>query len=127
MRRRSQRKSGYYKIQALKEGSSLYWNNESMSAITIPCQCCNGKGQKEICTEYAQTLEALGKFKRPASYAEIKARMIKDGLLVGTFDGTVIHKRVARLCSMGLVRKIGMRMPKKGEDGRRRAWLFERA
>ena len=96
-------------------------------AITIPCQCCGGKGQKEICEEYAQTLDTLGKFKRGATYTEIKERMIKDGLLTGTFEGTVIHKRVARLCSMGLVRKIGQRLPKRGEDGRRRAWLFARA
>ena len=95
-------------------------------AITIPCQCCKGKGQKEICEEYAQTLDALGKFKRPASYSEIKARMLKDGMLNGTFAGTVIHKRVARLCSMGLVRKVGQRLPKKNQDGRRRELLFER-
>jgi hypothetical protein len=95
-------------------------------AITIPCQCCNGKGQKELCSEYAQTLETLAKLKRPSSYSEIKARMIKDGLLTGTFENTIIHKRVSRLCSLGLVRKVGMRMPKKNQDGRRRAWLFER-
>lgn len=95
-------------------------------ATTVPCTACNGKGQRTICKEYAQTLETLAKFKRPATYDEIKNRMIKDGLLTGTFENTIVHKRVARLCSMGLVRKIGQRIPPNGQDQRRKAWLFEK-
>ena len=95
-------------------------------ATTVTCTACNGKGQRTICKEYAETLDTLGKFKRGATYDEIKRRMIKDGLLLGTFENTIIHKRVARLCSMGLVRKIGRRIPQKEQDQRRKAWLFEK-
>jgi hypothetical protein len=53
--------------------------------------------------------------------------MKKDRLLDGTFDVTVVHKRVARLCALGLVKKLKQQIPEKGEDQRRKAWVFERA
>jgi hypothetical protein len=97
-----------------------------MTPLLIPCPTCKGKGQRELCQEYQQTLDTLSKLGR-ATYGQIRQRMKKDGLLNGTFDVTIVHKRVARLCALGLVKKLKQQVPEKGDDQRRKAWVFERA
>lgn len=90
----------------------------------IPCPSCDGQGRRPIAPEYLSTLEVLGTLKR-ATCKKLKTVMKRKGLLTGTYEETVIHKRMARLERWGLVRKVERVGPKNGDDARQKSWMFE--
>lgn len=94
---------------------------------TIICPTCSGKGRKLLGKAYSETLTALENLGGSGSCEQIKDALKSSGLLNGSYENTVIHKRMSRLEGMGLVRKKARVEPKQVDsEATQKVWLYER-
>lgn len=94
-----------------------------MSDLSIPCSCCNGAGRRSLTPEFESTFKTLKKI-GPTSCGELTSRMKNAGLIPRDASVTLIYKRIDRMISAGLVRKLPDRALTK-EGTQYKATLFE--
>jgi len=94
---------------------------------TIICPTCSGKGRKLLGKAYSETLTALEQLGGSGSCEQIKDALKASGLLNGSYENTVIHKRMSRLEGMGLVRKKARVEPEQVDsEATQKVWLYEK-
>jgi DNA-binding HxlR family transcriptional regulator len=90
---------------------------------TVRCKCCGGSGKQEVSEAYEDVLDVMKGFERPVTIGEVLKAMDRNGKLNGFSKATLLHKRLERMESLGLVKRVGRK--ESSEDKRRRSWLFE--
>lgn len=87
---------------------------------TIPCESCAGTGRVPVSPKYQEVLTALKPLKR-ATCLTLLSTLNKHSPKLKI---VALHKRLARMETAGLVRRVQKVTPK-GGDPRQRSWEFE--
>ena len=92
---------------------------------TFRCPFCHGTGSRRLPDIYADTLDSVRRLK-PATVIQVHADLSQNGKLVNGSLPSLVHKRMMRLETWGLIRKVRRVSAKEVESpARQRVWLYD--